>query len=88
MLFTNTFKMKVHVVLGALVQALTVAGQQAYEDTYPLSPEVASLFHYQGCAEVDLTGFGDPITFADGTLTHEACQTSCQGHSIAALFPE
>lgn len=69
-----------------LLQAIAVAGQQSYEDTY--SPDAPSLFHYHGCAEVDMTGFGDPITFSDGTLTHEACQAACVGHSIAALFPE
>lgn len=75
-------------ILGGLaLQAVASLGQQAYQDTP--SPEVSPgppLFHYHGCAEVDLSGFGDAIAFSDGTLTHAACQTACEGHSIAALF--
>lgn len=69
-----------------LLQATTTVGQQSYEDTS--SPETPTSFHYQGCAEVELSSFGDAIIFQDGTLTHAACQAACQGHSIAALFPE
>lgn len=78
--------MKPFSMLGALLQVVTVLGQQSYEDTY--APETPTPFHYHGCAEVDLSSFGDAITFSDGTLTHAACQAACQGHSIAALFPE
>lgn len=78
--------MKLFPTFGALLQSGTVLGQQSYEDTY--SPETPTPFHYHGCAEVDLSSFGDAITFSDGSLTHTACQAACQGHSIAALFPE
>lgn len=73
---------------GLLLQAVTVVGQQSYEDTSSPGPDTPTLFHYHGCAEVDLSSFGDAITFSDDTLTHAACQAACQGHSIAALFPE
>ena len=75
-------------ILGGLIlQAVASLGQQAYQDTP--SPDVSAepqLFHYHGCAKVDLSGFGDAITFSDGMLTHDACQAACEGHSIAALF--
>ncbi|KYK56488.1 hypothetical protein DCS_03488 [Drechmeria coniospora] len=44
-------------------------------------------FTYLGCSKVDLTCFGKPMTFSNG-LTPETCQRACQGHLLAAIFPD
>lgn len=60
-------------------------GQGTKYDTEPCHE---GIFHYQGCAEVDLSHFTDPIVFSDGLLTHDACQLACEGQAYAALFAE
>lgn len=76
----------VSVVLLAIVAAANVVAQAAYgpsPPSYRTSP-----FIYHGCSAVDLSRFSNPVVFSDGLLTHDSCQTACQGHQFAALFPE
>lgn len=51
-------------------------------------PDKTYAFEYHGCAEVDLTCFSDPVDLPDGQLCPDTCRAACQGHKIAALFPE
>ncbi|KAK0389044.1 hypothetical protein NLU13_2620 [Sarocladium strictum] len=52
------------------------------------SPDCSQGFTYHGCAVVDLSSLGNPLVFSDSILSPEACQKACQGHEVAALFPD
>ncbi|OAA56423.1 twinfilin-1 [Cordyceps fumosorosea ARSEF 2679] len=52
------------------------------------SPHSIPGFHYIGCSSIDVTCFGEPVSFPDGCVTPEACQKACEGFQMAALLNE
>lgn len=74
-------------VLTLLLGASKALAQQAYGEI-PEIPSYIPSFEYHGCAKVNLNGFGNPIVFSGGNLTHESCQAVCEGQRIAAIFAE
>lgn len=67
--------------------AITSSQIPSYGTPTPI-PEDLPVYKYHGCAIVDPNGFSNPVPFAEGLLTHEACQDACEGTRVVAIFAE
>lgn len=84
----EVIKMAVYLLSQLLLLfSVGATAQQSYSSPADL-PSCATGFEYHGCAVVDLNGFSGPIYVPQSLLTHEICQTACQGSHIVAIFAE
>lgn len=77
-----------HFVHPFTMTAITILVISCVLGAFAQSTHSISGFHYNGCSSIDISCFGEPVTFPDGCVTPEACQKACEGFQLAALLNE